>query len=780
MSEPLPRADDLSATWKFVEPGLELILGSDVSPKMYMSVYTAIYNYCINKSRATQQQDAEVQRLNGNNNMNTQGSLLIGGQIYSKLNNYLAQYVQSLTKRPDESFLQFYVRTWQRYTIGAGYLNNIFDYMNRYWVQKERSDGKRHIYDVNTLCLLKWREDMFRKNVDTLINEILEQIQLQRLNKVDSSNDLSIAIKSFVSLGFDSNDLKKTNLSVYMNDFEKKFLELTREFYLNESNVFLQNNNVVDYMRKAEARLAEENSRANLILDEHTKKPLADVLNEVLIDKHAEAMYAAFPTLLDQNQLEDIHRMYSLLQRVPPTLEPLLQQFEEYIKREGLKAIEELKEEASKISSSSSSNGAKKAGAIDPKLYVRTIIDVYKRFVNTVNVSFKKNGLFVKSLDNASHEFINKNAIATPTPRSQSKTPELLAKYSDTLLKRKAKDSDSTSDMSVDDLMTVFKFINDKDAFETHYRRLLARRLIFNQAATDGEEEAVIQRLKQENSLEYTSKMTKMFQDMQASQELRSAFRDRALEDGSKDIVPDFTMYVLAETMWPFSAWKYPFKLPKELLPTQEKFEQMYNEKHSGRQLKWIWNHCRGEVKANIAKQGKPPFILSMSVFQMAIILPFNDRDTYSFEELLDITDLSSEYLEASIAPLVKFKLLNQKPAAPEFINKPNTKFTVVSEYRSKKMRVKFDYPLKIESKLESSDTQREIDEDRKNFIQACIVRIMKARKMLNHSALINEVIQQAHSRFNPTVSDIKKCIDILIEKEYLNRVDGDSYEYLA
>jgi len=90
--------------------------------------------------------------------------------------------------------------------------------------------------------------------------------------------------------------------------------------------------------------------------------------------------------------------------------------------------------------------------------------------------------------------------------------------------------------------------------------------------------------------------------------------------------------------------------------------------------------------------------------------------------------------------------------------------------------------PIKAEVKAESSEALKTIDDDRKHVIQATIVRIMKARKTMENQPLIQEVISQISQRFTPNIPDIKRAIETLLEKGYIERVDsiGDTFRYVA
>ncbi|VDP84602.1 unnamed protein product [Echinostoma caproni] len=112
----------------------------------------------------------------------------------------------------------------------------------------------------------------------------------------------------------------------------------------------------------------------------------------------------------------------------------------------------------------------------------------------------------------------------------------------------------------------------------------------------------------------------------------------------------------------------------------------------------------------------------------------------------------------------------------------PETILKLYTDYKNKRVRVNLNVALKSEAKQETEQTMGNVESDRKLIVQACIVRIMKTRKVMKHQQLITEVIAQSSARFKPTMTLIKHCIAALIEREYIKRDtnDRDAYEYLA
>ena len=178
--------------------------------------------------------------------------------------------------------------------------------------------------------------------------------------------------------------------------------------------------------------------------------------------------------------------------------------------------------------------------------------------------------------------------------------------------------------------------------------------------------------------------------------------------------------------------------------------------------------------------------IVCTSTFQMCVLLLFNLRDKLTYEEIKEETAIPDRELTRALQPLALGKaaqrILVKSPKTKDI--EPSHTFMVNEAFTSNLHRVKIQQASarQGEAEPERNETKRKVDEDRKHEIEACVVRIMKSRKTLNHNQLVSEVVEQLNKRFQPSPAIIKKRIENLIEREYIKRSESDRkvYVYLA
>lgn len=399
---------------------------------------------------------------------------------------------------------------------------------------------------------------------------------------------------------------------------------------------------------------------------------------------------------------------------------------------------------------------------------------MYTHYLGVVSSSFRSESGFLASLDKACRVFVNKNKA---TGDNTSKSPELLAKHTDGLLKKSNKAAEESDlENALNQVMIVFKYIEDKDVFQKFYSKMLAKRLVHFASASDDAEASMISKLKETCGFEYTSKLQRMFTDIGLSKELNDSFKESNTNQG-KALDMDFYALVLANGFWPLQAPSTDFSIPTELLPTYTSFERFYQNKHSGRKLTWLWQLARTDISTSYLSQ---KYIFTTSAYQASVLLQYNSADSLTLKDLQSSTGLNETTLRGVLAALVKAKVLLKSDGAGD--DGGESSYEINDKARFKKLRMNINIPMKSEQKAEASEVVKTVDEDRKLLLQATIVRIMKARKTLKHAQLIQECVSQVSSRFQPSVPTIKKAIEALIEKEYLERVEDskDTLQYLA
>jgi len=506
-------------------------------------------------------------------------------------------------------------------------------------------------------------------------------------------------------------------------------------------------------MERVIQRIDSENVRSRKFLYPSSYTKVTYECEQRMVGDHLSFLHSECKGMVEREAISDLSNMYRLLKPISGAQQVLLDEVQAHIKQRGLQATEGLK------------------GESIAQDFVENILGVHQKYREMIGDTFSGDQAFVGALDKACTAVINHRL-----PKQQAKAPELLAKYCDTLLKKSQKGmSESEIDDKLNSSITVFKYLDDKDVFQKFYSRNLGKRLIHQQSHSMDLEEAMINRLKQACGFEFTNKFHRMFTDISLAEDLNTKFSN-FLQAQKVDVGINYFVRVLQQGAWPMGPSNLsPLAIPVELEKTVAMYESFYAKQFSGRKLTWLYHLSHGDIRLGFLPK---TYIITMTTFQMSILLLFEKSDSLSYNELKATTKISDDHFPKHVQSLVEAKLLTYN--TPEL-----TSESVISlnmKYTNKRTKFRIGGTIQKETPQEVEQTHHAVEEDRKMYLQAAIVRIMKSRKVLKHNQLIQEVLSQSKARFAPSISMIKKCTESLIDKAYIERTPNstDEYSYMA
>jgi Cullin family/Cullin protein neddylation domain len=379
---------------------------------------------------------------------------------------------------------------------------------------------------------------------------------------------------------------------------------------------------------------------------------------------------------------------------------------------------------------------------------------------------------FVTGVNEAFERFVN------TFPRA----PEYISLFVDRLLRQDLKAStDDEIEAKLDMVMTLFRFLHEKDVFERYYKQHLCKRLLHNRTTSHDAERSFMTKLKTECGYLYTSKMETMFLDMRTSAETTEQFRGEVADAPAELADIDVNVAVLTTISWPITNMP-PCVLPSGIARCYSRYETFYYGKHEGRRLTWQTQMANGELRAYFGN-GTRQIDLAVSGYGLCILMHFNDMDRLTFDEIAARTGIPLPELTRNLQSLAmgKHRVINKEPRGRDI--KGSDAFVFNDGFSCRNRRIKIQMvSAQRESEEERNETRTRVDEDRNPLIDSAIVRIMKDRKILEHQQLIAEVTAQVASRFAPNPQDIKKRIESLVDREFLERSADrrSTYTYLA
>ncbi|KAL4252320.1 cullin family protein [Abortiporus biennis] len=676
-----------------------------------------------------------------------------------------------------ETLLKALKKVWDDHKSGLTKLRDVLRYMDRVYT---KAAGVPEIWDAGMLLFIK--HILCQPIESHLISAILYQIRTER-NGYDINRS---AVKGCVDVFLQLSE--RDGVSMYKRDIEPEFLKESEEFYIAEGNKLLEECSAPYYLEKVEARFTAEDSRVHYYLSSQTSTPLRRILENHLLTTHLTEIISmpnsGLDNMLDLDKLEDLSRLYRLFIMVPAGLPCLKKALRETIVKRGkdINAASLSADNAADIEEPELSAKAKGKAKARPNpasqtltlalKWVQDVLELKDKFDKVWVQCFQCDREIENGLTEAFETFINLH----------EKASEFISLFIDENLKKGLKGKTETEvDAVLDKTITVFRYISDKDVFERYYKGHLAKRLLQGRSVSDDAERGMLAKLKVECGYQFTQRLEGMFHDMKLSADTMAAYREHLTKTTAPEL--EISVTVMTSTFWPTSTVPSSCVFPDTLIRTSKSFEKFYLGRHSGRKL--TWQPSLGSADVKVAFKPDKSHELNVSTYALVILLLFEDvseTDFLTYEEIKQATAIPEPELQRQLQSLAcaKYKILKKHPPGRD-INTDDS-FSFNTNFSAPLYKIKIGTIVtKVENADERRETKDRIDEERKYQTEACIVRIMKDRKHMTHNDLVNECTRQLATRFHPNPLDIKKRIEGLIEREYLERCDDRrSYNYLA
>lgn len=456
-----------------------------------------------------------------------------------------------------------------------------------------------------------WNQSIFGEIKQKLQDSAMRLVRAERNGEAFDSQLVIGVRESYVNLCSNATD----KLQIYRENFEAAYIEATEAFYWVKAPEQLSLHGVENYMRYADAKLQEEELRAQKYLEPNSASVqlLTDCCVRVLVATFKPAILAECPRMIQHRQTDKLRLMLKLMDRVPEGVGPMLRNLEEHIASAGLADM----------------MAAVDVITQDSEKYVERLLDLFRRFSILVKEAFDDDPRFLTARDKAYKLVVNDatvfrlelparqcsgigTTILNNKPNNnnngqpESKCPELLANYCDMLLRKTPLSKKLTSDeieSKLKDVLLVLKYVQNKDVFMRYHKAHLTRRLILDTSADSEKEENMVEWLREVGMpADYVNKLARMFQDIKVSQDLNQQFKEQC----RAAIADSINIKILNAGAWARGSERVTVSLPLQLEDYIPEVEEFYKKKHSGRKLQWYHHMSNGTLHLATNLDGVP------------------------------------------------------------------------------------------------------------------------------------------------------------------------------
>ena len=294
-----------------------------------------------------------------------------GDALYKGLVSLVTEHLKGVASEVNaergEGFLGELIKRWDHHTHSMQMVRDILMYMDRIYVQPaQRCD----------LGLQLWRDQVMRgPGIKSRVRDaVLGASNRERCGEKIDTHQLRAVTAMLMDLGVDC----------YAKDFEEPFLAATTEFYRAEAQRFLADSDCAQYLRKSEARLAEEQARVLEYMNPRTvKTAIARCEEELLTAPMRQTLSmpgSGLSAMLVGDRVDELKLVYTLFRRVPNGLRSVKEMVFEHVSGEGKALVTDPEKEK------------------EPGEYVEGLLRMKDKYGGIVDAAFDGDRQFVNAL----------------------------------------------------------------------------------------------------------------------------------------------------------------------------------------------------------------------------------------------------------------------------------------------------------------------------------------------------------------------------------------------
>ena len=693
------------------------------------------------------------------------------------ISNFVDFSFQKMTKESNVYFIDSLIENTEKINTLIYWMNQIFKYLDRFH-EKDKQTLSKNAMEIYTNKFFIPIQNKIYKEVNKLIKD-------DRNLNTESRPKIKAVLNIIDNLDLYSPQIMKENKKIVwmaekgtedknLREFGDKwynetFSIETQKFAKDKAEDDIHRMSAPEYILSQLKYLDEENDRKNDYINPNYHSDIDIINHKILIGEKAEELAkldTSFSYMFTNKRNEELKKAYDLISLCPESLNVITTAFKPYIKKRG----EEISQN--------------REVSRDPRKFIPQLISLKKEMDNLVEDCFQNNPSFQDAKSKGFNSFMNKDIYA-----------KQLSNYTDFCMRNEFKGkSEEEVENTLNEILGLFKCINNKLAFQIDACKKLSNRLIKGSSVSINHEKKLILKLKQEAGVGYVSKMTQMMRDLDENKEEIDQYKTmghRGMPNGFK-----FNIQIISDCAWEINKKDLiKIEIPKFLSICIKDFEQFYLKKHTLRKLYWCFGLSKIDIQylcfrnKNISTSTLPQFLMLLQLEKYGSLTLAKLAELLGCPINTILTDIPGLVFNPSFNPQGQKEkgliLGNFDDRTKEFKETDEISFNKDFTFARQKFQtlplvLKKSAEEEREDELEDAMIQQRYQD---NILQATLTRIMKSRvgQRTTHVWLINEASRQI-DLFRAQPQQIKESIEKLIEKNIIKRDEKDRtcYEYIA